>query len=88
MDVFRLITLEAAALAGFGVVAGWIIGHALLAAISPMVLYRFGIGLSAWKFEPVEFGIIASVWILGVLAGLLPAAVAYRLPVAETMQRE
>lgn len=88
LDIFRLITLEAAALAALGVVAGWLIGHAVLAVVSPAILYHVGIGLNAWKIEPIEFVIMASVWLLGIVAGLLPAAIAYRLPVAETLQRE
>jgi len=87
-DVFRLITLEAAALAGIGVLLGWVVGHALLAAGAPVALSRFGIGINAWQVQPVEFKIMLSVWILGVFAGLLPAAIAYQLPVAETLQKE
>jgi putative ABC transport system permease protein len=88
LDIFRLITLEAAALAGFGVIAGWAFGHTLLAASAGLVLAQYGIGITAWQIQPVEFTIIASVWALGILAGLLPAIIAYRLPVAETLQRE
>lgn len=88
LDIFRLITLEAAALTGFGVLAGWGLGHALLAVSAPLALAQYGIGITAWQIQPVEFNIIASVWGLGIVAGLLPAIIAYRLPVAETLQKE
>jgi putative ABC transport system permease protein len=87
-DVFRLITLEAALLSGLGVVAGWLLGHGALAALYPVIITRFGLSISPWQVLPVELAIGVSVWLLGVLAGLLPAVVAYRLPVAETLIRD
>ena len=87
-DVFRLITLEAAALSGLGVVSGWLLGHLLLAAGSPYCMLHFGIALVAWQIAPAELIIAGSVWVLGICAGLLPAIIAYRLPVADTLLRE
>lgn len=87
-NIFSLITLEAACLAGFGVLLGWLGGHGGMALLSPLCLDRFGIGINAWQIQPAELVIAASVWVLGILAGLVPAATAYRLPVAETMARE
>jgi putative ABC transport system permease protein len=87
-DVFRLITLEAAMLSGIGVATGWVLGHGLLALLSPISLARIGVSLQAWVIHPAEFAIALSVWALGILAGLLPAIVAYRMPVAETLVRE
>jgi putative ABC transport system permease protein len=87
-DIFFLITLEAAALAGIGVIAGWLVGHGLLALASSTISAQFGIIITAWHVQPVEILIACSVWILGILAGLLPAAMAYRLSVADTLVRE
>lgn len=87
-DVFRLITLEAATLTGFGVLCGWLLGHGVIALVSPYIATRFGIVASAWQVAPVELGISLSVWGLGIIAGLLPAAIAYRLPVADTLVTE
>lgn len=87
-DIFRLITLEAALLAGVGVVAGWLLGHLVVAAAAPMLLASYGIAPNAWAISPVEIVVAASVWVLGMFAGLLPAAMAYRLPVAETLIAE
>jgi putative ABC transport system permease protein len=87
-DVFRLITLEAALLSGLGVVTGWLLGHGALAALYPVIIAQFGLSISPWQVLPVELAIGVSVWLLGVLAGLLPAVVAYRLPVAETLIKD
>ncbi|MHB9131422.1 MAG: ABC transporter permease [Armatimonadota bacterium] len=87
-DVFRLITLEAAALAGLGVILGWLIGHLVVAGLTSYSVAKFGIAPHAWQIAPVEIVIAATVWGLGILAGLLPAAVAYRLPVADTLGAE
>ena len=84
-NVFNLITVEAALLAGFGVIAGWVIGHAAMVALSPVCLSKFGIALSAWYVQPAEFAIAIGVWVLGILAGLLPAFMAYRLSVMDTL---
>jgi len=87
-DVFRLITLEAALLSGLGVVAGWLLGHGALAALAPVIADRFDLPFTPWHVLPVELAISVSVWLLGVIAGLLPAIVAYRLPVAETLIKD
>ena len=87
-DVFQIVTLEAAMLSGLGVCGGWLLGHGLIALAAPMVMTRFGIALHAWHFETIEGVIALSVWVLGILAGLLPAFIAYRLPVAEILFQE
>ncbi len=87
-DVFRLITLEAALLAGIGVVGGWLLGHGAVAASSAWTLLHYGVAPHAWRTDGSEVVIAVSVWVLGILAGILPAVMAYRLPVAETLITE
>lgn len=87
-DIFRLITLEAAILAGLGVIIGSLIGHILIAITAPTISEQYGVLLQAWRLQGMEIGIGISVWLLGILAGLLPAIMAYRLPVADTLTRE
>lgn len=87
-DVFRLVTLEAALLSGIGILAGWALAHGLAAAIGPAAQMRFGIDLQAWQVQPFEGIIVGSVWVLGILAGLLPASAAYRFPVADILVQE
>ncbi len=87
-NIFTLITLEAALLSGLGVIVGWLLGHVALGALSPLLLEWYGVALTAWQVQPVEFAIAGIVWILGICAGLLPAIMAYRLPVADTLVNE
>jgi putative ABC transport system permease protein len=87
-DVFRLITVEAALLAGLGVIAGWLFGHGLTALLAPLVFQKYGIQLQAGQILPGEIAVGVSVWVLGILAGLLPALTAYRMRVAESLMEE
>jgi putative ABC transport system permease protein len=87
-DVFRLIALEAAAIAGLGVLLGVLFGHSMLAAAGPYCLREFGVAPAPWQLTSTEAMVGASVWAVGILAGLLPAALAYRLPVVEMGRSE
>lgn len=87
-DIFRLITIEAALLSGFGVIIGWVLGHGSLTLLSPFIADHFGIAPNGWIISVPEIGIVFSIWILGILAGILPAAVAYRLPVSDILTTE
>ncbi|MHB9129660.1 MAG: ABC transporter permease [Armatimonadota bacterium] len=87
-DIFRLITIEAAIIAGVGVLVGGLLGHGALAACASYCVREFGVAPAAWEFTPVEGLIAVSIWGLGILAGLLPAVLAYRVPVVEMEQTE
>lgn len=87
-DIFRLITLEATMLAGIGVIIGSLAGHGLIASFAATISEQYGILLQAWQFQTMEIAIAINVWVLGILAGLLPAIMAYRLPVADTLTQE
>lgn len=87
-DVFRLITVEAVLLSGLGVLFGWLLGRGVLSLGSPWCQAQFGLTLADWSVRPAELIIMGSVWALGILAGLLPALIAYRMPVAEILTKE
>ncbi len=88
IDIFRMIIIEAAVLTALGVLGGWLLGHGTVALLSGYAMQKFGIAPHAWQLQAVELYIGGSVWVLGILAGILPAVVAYRLPVAETLIAE
>ncbi|MEI7834329.1 MAG: ABC transporter permease [bacterium] len=88
VDIFRMIIIEAAVLTALGVLGGWLLGHGTVALLSGYAMQKFGIAPHAWQVQTVELYIGGSVWLLGILAGILPAVVAYRLPVAETLIAE
>ena len=83
--ILRIVLLESSALAVIGGVAGIAGGHgvawlgaSLLAARGVLVPNPFAVGL----LEPV---VLVNVVLLGTLAGLLPAVLAYRTEVAENL---
>ncbi len=83
--IMRLILVESGSLAVIGGVAGIVGGHgvaylgaALLAARGGLVANPFLLG----ALQPVVFGTVV---LLGALAGLLPAVLAYRTEVAENL---
>lgn len=87
-DIFRLIAVEAAALAGLGVGGGLLLGHALVAVAAPFAMEKLGLLANPWLLAPMELRVALSVWVIGIIAGLLPAAIAYRLPVVDTLTKE
>ncbi len=88
VDIFRMIIIEAAVLTALGIISGWLLGHGTVALLSGYIMAKYGIAPQAWQLLTVESYIGGAVWLLGILAGILPAVVAYRLPVAETLIAE
>jgi putative ABC transport system permease protein len=88
LDIFRLITVEAAALSGLGVIGGFLLGHGMVALAAPLAMEKLGILPNPWLVAPLEWRVAISVWVIGIIAGLLPAAIAYRLPVVDTLVKE
>ncbi len=81
--VLSLITLEAALIGVSGAFLGWIGGHAIAVAASAFMERRFGEGIGGWSVGPLELLYLAGVVGVATLAGLLPALLAYRTPVAQ-----
>lgn len=79
--VFLVVELEAALVCGLGALGGLLLGRggALLAA--PLVEARAGVRLDLWGGAGAEAWLLPLVVALGGLAGLLPAARAYRADV-------
>jgi putative ABC transport system permease protein len=83
--ILRIVLMESATLAAAGGIAGLCGGHvvaylgaSLLAARGVLVRDPFAVG----TLEPI---VLVSVLLLGLLAGLLPAVLAYRTEVAENL---
>ncbi|MDZ4849362.1 MAG: FtsX-like permease family protein [Pirellulaceae bacterium] len=84
--VLAVILCEACLIATVGGAIGWIGGHALAAFSSPMVEGRTGVKISFLSIQyPNEFWIIPSLILIGILAGLIPALVAYRTDVSKSL---
>jgi len=77
-EIFTLVVMEGLLLTLLGLAAGWLLGHGGLAVASPYLRDSFGVSMAAWTTDPIEWKAFGTVAGCGVLAGLLPAILAYR----------
>jgi putative ABC transport system permease protein len=82
--VFGIILAESAGLATVGGVVGLLAGHAIV-YLAGLVLGQSGLVTNPLLFNRFEPVILVGVILLGTLAGLLPAVLAYRTEVAENL---
>lgn len=83
--IVGLLVAEAGLLSVAGVIAGVAALYAALVPLRPLIDSRYGIYLDiAWP-SPWELAVLAGIVLAGCLAGLLPAARAYRLSLADGM---
>jgi putative ABC transport system permease protein len=83
-SVFGIILAESAALATLGGLGGVIGGH-VLANLAEALLGSSGLVANPLRFDVFEPAVLAGIIVLGTLAGLLPAVLAYRTEVAENL---
>jgi putative ABC transport system permease protein len=83
--ILAAVCLEAALIGAAGAVIGLLAGHLLAAAASWYMARSFGAGLAWWTFGAAEFVYLATVVLVSLLAGLVPALKAYQTPVAENL---
>jgi putative ABC transport system permease protein len=83
--VMRLVLLESILLSLAGGLAGWIIGHGLIAALSPWIALKTGVSLGFLQFVGYELVIIPGLIVLASIVGYLPAMAAYRTDVAKAL---
>ena len=77
-EIAALVVMEALLLTILGISAGWLIGHGGLALAGSALRDSIGIGLSPWTTDRIEWIALGIVAGGGILAGLLPAILAYR----------
>lgn len=77
-EILALVVIEALLLTLLGLTAGWLLGHGGLALAGPYLREGFGIGISSWTTDRLEWFALGTVAFGGLLAGLLPAILAYR----------
>ncbi len=82
--VLGIVLVESCALAAAGGVGGILGGHAV-AYLAGSLLARSGLVANPFLFNLLEPAVLGSVILLGTLAGLLPAILAYRTEVAENL---
>ncbi len=83
--VWLVILVESILLSLAGGVAGFLLGHLLIGAASPIIETRTGVAISAFQFVEYELWILPALIILATLAGYIPATSAYRTDVSRTL---
>ena len=83
--VMSIILLESVLLSLGGGVIGVLIGHSLIAAVGPKIASAVMVVVNPWDFQAAELILIPGLIILASLVGYLPAVVAYRTDVAQSL---
>jgi putative ABC transport system permease protein len=83
--VMLLVLLESILLSLAGGVAGWVVGHGLIALLSPWISAQTGVYIGFWQFVGYESVIIPGLIALAAVVGYLPAMAAYRTDVAKAL---
>jgi putative ABC transport system permease protein len=80
--VLATVLIEALLLAVGGGIAGWALGHAVVAAIGPLITTGAGVTAGFFSTSPAELLLVPFLVGLAILAALLPALSAYRTDVS------
>ncbi len=83
--VMFIVLLESILLSLAGGVVGWLVGHALIAALSPWIAVQTGVSIGFLEFVGYELVIIPALIVLASVVGYLPALAAYRTDVAKAL---
>ena len=83
--IFAIVVLEASGIAALGAVAGFVVYYVIMSAAVWLIRQETGIVLNPLEFQPVMVWAPLAMLSLGALAGLVPAAKAYRTDVAENL---
>lgn len=83
--VMTIIMFESLLLSLLGGLAGVLIGHAVIGALSPLIVVKTGIAVHAFQFDPIEWVLIPGLIVLASIVGYLPALSAYRTDVAKAL---
>jgi putative ABC transport system permease protein len=84
--VLATVLFEAILLAGFGGLAGWALGHAIVAAIGPWITTNAGVSATLFSGSWAEALLVPFLVVLAIAAALIPAIAAYRTDVAKWLQ--
>jgi len=83
--VMSIIMLESILLSFVGGLAGVIIGHLLIGILNPWISASVRVPVTIFQFQPVELWLIPGLTLLASIVGYLPAVVAYRTDVAQSL---
>jgi putative ABC transport system permease protein len=83
--VLWIILLESILLSLGGGLIGMMIGHGLIAGVGPIIAQAVMVVVNPWHFQLAELILIPGLIVLASLVGYLPAVVAYRTDVAQSL---
>ena len=83
--VMSIIMLESILLSLAGGIVGVFLGHALIGLLGPWISESVRVPVSTFKFQPAELWLIPGLTLLASIVGYLPAVVAYRTDVAQSL---
>ncbi len=83
--VMIIILLESILLSLLGGVGGFLLGHGLVGAISPLIESQTGVEIGFFHFVALEGAIIPALVVLAMVAGYLPSLTAYRTDVGRAL---
>jgi putative ABC transport system permease protein len=83
--VLGIVLVESSVLATIGGIAGILAGHAAAYFAGVVLTAKAGLITQPFLFNALQPTVLASVILLGTLAGLLPAVLAYRVEVMENL---
>jgi len=85
VTVLLVILCESILLALGGGGMGLLLGHGLTGGLAPIIADRIGVVISPFQFQTSELILIPGLILLAVAVGYLPAVVAYRTDVAQSL---
>lgn len=84
--VFQLIIFEGLIQVILGIIIGLLLAHIGLMLVDHLVEDAYRYHVKAWQFSQIEAAVSTVALILGILAALWPAVLAYRTDVSKTLQ--
>lgn len=83
--IMVVVLMESILLALGGGAAGMVLGHGLTGALAPIIADQTGIAINPFQFQLSELILIPGLILLATAVGFLPAVVAYRTDVAQSL---
>ncbi len=83
--VMLIILLESILLSLGGGILGLVLGHGLIGLLAPQIMEHTGVVVHALQFQAIELILIPGLIIMASIVGYLPAVIAYRTEVAESL---
>ena len=83
--VMLIVLFESILLALGGGAIGMALGHCLTGALSPLIVEHTGVAINPLQFQTTELILIPGLVLLATIVGYLPAVMAYRTDVAQSL---